>query len=379
MRPAFRRFRHNARGMTRLTWKQVMAFRARRHGLDARAPRSAMLKVAARICGLHAQLMSSAELTLWARLEGLRPGAVRKALWEDRALVKMWAMRGTLHLLPAAEFSLWQAALSTYGHFLKPAWLRWCGITLDDVEKLVLAVGAALDGRTLTRGELAAEVSRRTRSRLGDKLLQSWGMTLKPATYRGNLCFAPSRGANVCFTLPRWWLKGARAKDPQRARSEIIGRFLSLNGPATRDEVGRWWGAQAAPAQKLIEAHDVTAVDVEGTRAFALSRDLRELSEADPPRSVRLLPAFDQFVIMTPRRAPLTARERIYRPQGWISPVLLVGGRMAGLWRLERKGRRAVVQLEPFGRLERWARSAAEEEAERLAAFSGAELHRVDG
>jgi hypothetical protein len=143
--------------------------------------------------------------------------------------------------------------------------------------------------------------------------------------------------------------------------------------------VGRWWGAQAAPAQKLIEAHDVTAVDVEGTRAFALSRDLRELSEADPPRSVRLLPAFDQFVIMTPRRAPLTARERIYRPQGWISPVLLVGGRMAGLWRLERKGRRAVVQLEPFGKLERWARSAAEEEAERLAAFSSTELHRVEG
>ncbi len=123
----------------------------------------------------------------------------------------------------------------------------------------------------------------------------------------------------------------------------------------------------------------MTAVDVEGTRAFALSRDLHELSEADPPRSVRLLPAFDQFVIMTPRRAPLTARERIYRPQGWISPVLLVGGRMAGLWRLERKGRRAVVQLEPFGKLERWARSAAEEEAERLAVFSSTELHRVEG
>jgi Winged helix DNA-binding domain len=32
---------------------------------------------------------------------------------EERSLVKTWAMRGTLHLLPAAKFPMWQAALST--------------------------------------------------------------------------------------------------------------------------------------------------------------------------------------------------------------------------------------------------------------------------
>jgi hypothetical protein len=53
-----------------------------------------MLEVAAAICGLHAQLMSSAELTLWARVAGLEPDAVQRALWNDRSLVKTWAMRG---------------------------------------------------------------------------------------------------------------------------------------------------------------------------------------------------------------------------------------------------------------------------------------------
>ena len=47
--------------------------------------------------------MSSAELSLWARIDGLERGAVQEAVWEHRSLVKLWAMRGTLHLMPAAE------------------------------------------------------------------------------------------------------------------------------------------------------------------------------------------------------------------------------------------------------------------------------------
>ncbi len=97
----------------RLRWAQVMAWRAARHHLDERAPAKAMLEVAGRIAGLHAQVLSSAELTLAARVEDLEPDAVRRALWAERSLVKTWAMRGTLHLLPAAEFPRWQAALST--------------------------------------------------------------------------------------------------------------------------------------------------------------------------------------------------------------------------------------------------------------------------
>jgi Winged helix DNA-binding domain len=57
-----------------------------------------MLDAVAELAGVHAQLMTSAELTLWARVEGLEPDAVRRALWEERTLVKTWAMRGTLHL-----------------------------------------------------------------------------------------------------------------------------------------------------------------------------------------------------------------------------------------------------------------------------------------
>jgi hypothetical protein len=53
--------------MLKLTWRRAAAWRVQRHHLDRRAPAGSMLAVASRLCGLHAQLMSSAELSVWAR------------------------------------------------------------------------------------------------------------------------------------------------------------------------------------------------------------------------------------------------------------------------------------------------------------------------
>ena len=65
---------------------------------------------------------------------------------------------------------------------------------------------------------------------------------------------------------------------------------------------------------------------------------------------------------------------RVYRPQGWLSPVLVVDGRMAGVWRHEVKGGRVRVAIEPFARLPWAVRQAAEAEADRLAGWLGGEL-----
>src|SRR5439155_13033070 len=121
--------------MLKLTWPRVAAWRVRQQHLDRRAPAGSMLAVAGRLCGLHAQVMSSAELTLWARVEGLDRGAVRGALWEERTLIKTWAMRGTLHLLPASDLPLWCAALSTSRRYRRPGmWRRLLGITLEELD-----------------------------------------------------------------------------------------------------------------------------------------------------------------------------------------------------------------------------------------------------
>ena len=369
----------------RLRWGQVMAWRAARHHLDERAPAKAMLEVVADIAGLHAQVLSSAELTLAARVEDLEPDAVRRALWSERSLVKTWAMRGTLHLLPAAEFPRWQAALSTRRGWETGAWQRGFGVTLKELERLNEAVAEALDGQPLTREELADRVGELTGSkRLGGKLRESWGALLKPAAALGLLCFAPSTGQQVRFTRPDTWLGGWTDHDPEQAMDEVTRRFLAASGPVTREDFARWWGIPSpARGARLLErlGEEVARVEVEGTAAYALATDLPGLAKAEPggSRAVRLLPAFDQYVVTATRQAehlmPGPFKTRVYRPQGWLSPVLLVGGRMDGTWRQEARGRRLLVTIEPFaGPPPAWARRAAEAEAERLAAWSGGQL-----
>ncbi len=370
--------------MLKLTWEQIAAWRMRRHRLDRRAPAGTMLGVAGELCGLHAQVLSSAVLTLWSRVEGLEPGAVQRALWEDRTLVKTWAMRGTLHLLPAGELPLWYGALSTSPRYLRSkAWQKYFGMTLDELERLSVAVGNALEGCVLTREELAEKVGRITGSRKFAKKLAfgSWGTILKPAAFAGRLCFGPSNGQFVCFTHPRTWAAMAALMDPEAATKIVTRRFLSTYGPATYHDLARWWGGGGvATARQWLAAlgDEVTPVEVDGKPAWMLVADAREAREYSPQRSVRLIPAFDQYVIGTSRHAEHLmiggARNLVYRPQGWVSPVLLVNGFMQGVWRHEIKGNRLDVAVAPFNRVPRWVRPGAEEEAERLAEFLGRNL-----
>ena len=376
--------------MLKLTWPQAAAWRARRHHLDRRAPRGSLLAVASRLCGLHAQVLSSAELTAWARVEVLEPGGVQRALWEERTLVKTWAMRGTLHLLPADELPLWHAALGTSPRFLKPArWEKYFGITIDELDRLTAAVGEVLEGRLLTREELAREVGRKAGGAAFCKTLaeNSWGVVLRPAAFSGGLCFAPSLGQRVRFTNPRSWLAAAKKKpaapiDAGSATAEVTRRYLAVNGPATHHDLARWWnGGGTAIARQWIAAlgAEVCAVEIEGTPAWMRASDARRIREQPPLRSVRLLPGFDQYVVAASHHAArlMTGdfRGRIYRPQGWISPVLLVNGRMDGTWRHKSKGSRIEVTVEPFGKPPAWVRRAAGEEAERLAGFLGGQLN----
>jgi uncharacterized protein YcaQ len=353
-----------------------------RHHLARRAPREEMLAVAARICGLHAQVMSSAELTLWARVDGLERDAVGQALWEHRSLVKLWAMRGTLHLLPAAELGMWLAGLGTYRHYLKPGWLRNFEISREKLDQLVDAIGAALDGRLRTRAELGAEVERLTGSpALGERLQHSWGPYLKPASFRGLLCFGPGEGPRVRFTRPDSWVPGGvEPVKPDDALRAITKRYLGAFAPATREDLARWWAVSPAEAGRMLRAlgDEAVEVDIEGQVGWMLADHAAEASRTKPENVARLLPGFDQWVIGASRSAPALLdprnKARVYRPQGWISPVLLVNGRMEGVWRHERRRRSLAVEIEPFGTTPKWVRTEAAREARRLADFLGGEL-----
>jgi uncharacterized protein YcaQ len=346
-----------------------------RHRLVERAAPPDLIRVVGDICGLHAQLMSSAELSVWARVDGPERDAVQDALWERRALVKLWATRGTLHLLPSAELGVWLSALGRYTNY---------GMTgHPHIDVLTKAVGRALRRRVLTREELALEVERITGApSFGEYVRSSWGSYLKPASFRGQLCFAPSDDGRVRFTTPARWVPGGIDKlDPAEALREVTRRFLAAYAPVTADDLALWWGGYGpARGRRMLAGlgEEAVEVDVEGEHAWILARDVREMASAGSRDAARLLPAFDPWVVGASRRTAALLepryKARVYRPQGWITPAVLVNGRTVGVWSYQRKGRRLLLEIEPFGRLPVWARTQLSAEAERLAAFLDCEL-----
>jgi uncharacterized protein YcaQ len=372
-----------------LTWRAVLAGRLARQHLTTRLPAERALEVVSRLCGLHAQVLSSAELTLAARVDGLSPNAVATALWTDRSLVKTWAVRGTLHLLPADEVPTWIAALSTYRHFEKPAWQK-AFLSLEGLNQVIEAASDALSGALLTREELAAAVATATgRPDIGEALGSSWGALLKPVAWRGRLCFGPSEGQLVRFTRADTWLADRIGPwpeiDPQEALATLVRNYLRVQGPATREDLARWIALPPARAGALLRelGDEVVAVDLEGRTAVGLAEVVtedaaRELEDLPDEPLVRLLPAFDQYVVAGQRdvEAVLAAehRPRVFRPQGWLSPVLLVDGRIEGVWRHERKGSRLLVTIEAFSPQPPAVVEGVDAEAERLAGFLGGEL-----
>jgi hypothetical protein len=374
--------------VTALAWESVLAWRLERQQLAERAPRDAALRVVSDIAGLHAQVASSAELTLWARVDGLEAGHIAELLWERRRLVKTWAMRGTLHLLPAAELPLYVGALARLRprHHM-PAWLRAHGLDREQAEAMLAAIADALRGATLTREELAAAVAERVgEPALATKLKGGFGDLLKPAAFTGDLCFAESDGQRVRFARPADWLGGWEPVDGEEAARAVVRTYLHAYGPAPREQFQRWFGMSSpAEAGRWITAlgDEVVEVDVEGDRGWMLAADVDEAAAAAPAGVVRLLGGFDHYVVAAPRDADAVlapaGRERVYRPQGWLSPVLLVDGRIVGVWSHELKSRRLRVVLEPFGRVSADVKAGAEAEAERLAAFIGGELRLAWG
>jgi len=301
--------------------------------------------VVRRLCGVQAQVASSAELAVRVRRTASRPGEVGRALSEGR-LIKTWAMRGALHLLTPEEAGAFLSLMAAGRSWERPSWQRYFGVTTKQQDLLRGAVRVALEAGPLTRDELGTAVSaQRGLRHVGEALRSSWGTLLKPLAWQGDLCFGPSRGSRVTFMRPeaassRW----AGVPDPDDAAPVAIVAYFGAYGPATIDAFGNWlaggwFGKRQLRTWFSALGHLLAEVDVDGERAHVLAEDLDELASARPTSAVRLLPGFDQYVL-GPGTAdghvvPAARRGTVSKQSGWISPVVVAGGAVCGTWELD--------------------------------------------
>ena len=367
----------------RTTWPRVLTLRLDRQHLLDRWPGAALVDVVGEMVGLHAQVMSSAELQAAARLDGLRPADVRRALWERRSLVKVWAFRQTLHLLTADDLAEFVVAARSLERWHTPAWLRYFNMSEEEVAEVIDAIGAALTAEPKTRVQVVdAVVERVGRPHLRDDMLTGWGTFLGPAAQRGRLAFGPSDGRNVAFVDPSDWLGRpiGPADEPEaadHALARLIARYLAVFPGSSREMIARWWGGGrlAAVTRALARMPVALAeIDIDGARGLVRAEDLAILAATEPGEHVRLVPGFDPFTNELPRRVAGVLgddhHDKVHRIAGWVTPIVIVDGSVAGTWAVENgKAGAGRLVVTPFGRWRGGARQALKREVERIAAF----------
>jgi hypothetical protein len=141
--------------------------------------------------------------------------------------------------------------------------------------------------------------------------------------------------------------------------------------------IARWWGGGRLTAVTRALRRmptELAEVDVEGARGFVRRDDLSVLEATEPGEHVRLLPGFDPFTNELPRHVDSVLHDRlhdrVHRTAGWVSPVVVVDGRVGGTWQIGAgpKGTREI-RVEPFDRWRRGARTDLKAEADRLAGY----------
>ncbi len=363
----------------KITWQQALAWRMQRHLLNP-VGRLPVAGVVRRLCGVQAQVASSAELAVRVRREASRPGEVSRALSDGR-IIKTWAMRGALHLLTPEQAGAFLSLMAAGRSWERPSWQRYFGMTPKHWDLFRPAVREALDGTVLTRDELVAAITaRRGLEHVGEALRSGWGTLLKPLAWQGDLCFGPNRGSRVTFMRPeaassRW----AGVPDPDEAAPIALIAYLGAYGPTTVDGFSNWLSRGRIAKRQLRTwfsalGDRLAEVEVDGDRAYALAEDLDELAAARPTTAVRLLPGFDQYLLGPGTEdghvVPAARRTAVSKQSGWISPVVVSGGVVSGTWELERDQVR-VAWFKEAGRLQR---NALEAEVARLSSILNRDL-----
>ncbi|MGD9572182.1 MAG: winged helix DNA-binding domain-containing protein [Thermoleophilia bacterium] len=326
-----------------------------RQGLLRRLP-GPLPRAAARVGGIQAQYAPSIYVGLWSRVEGVEREAVTRAL-ERRSLVQATLLRGTIHVVAAAD--LWPFALAG-GERMRGLWLR----TRRGVDDAAMREAAALLAARLAEGPVAR---REAEDLLGRDRAAGVGFWLPLVRVPPSGTWERRR-ADLWGDAVSWAGPPPEGLTRAAAIAEVARRRLAAFGPATPAEVADWAGVTIGEAAAALDAMDLRHLRDESGRDL-LDLPRAPLPDPDTPAPPRFLPTWDAALLVHCRHAGILREEdrpRIFStrmPQSL--PVFLVDGTAAGTWRHE-DGR---ITLDPWRRLPRADRLAVEDEAARLAAF----------
>ena len=322
---------------------------------------------------IQAQDPQAARLGVRARVRGITAADVDAAR-SDRALMRSWAMRGTLHLFPA-EDTAWLLSL------FRERELRWARsrihklMGLDDraQDRAVTVVRKLLEdrGEPVLRTEVVAELERAGFDTSSNAIHHLGRL----AVLEGDAFLGPDAGTRTTYVAARAWLDAGRPLPREAAMEELARRHAGAFAPVDERDMAAWSGLglrECAAALGRI-AGELTEVRIGGARKWALRR--RPLRAPRRPL-VRMLGAFDNHLMGHGNRdvsVPAAHLRRVWPGSGIVNATLLVDGIAAATWKTRRSPGRIEVTLEPFAPLDAATLALVGQEVEEIGRFEGRE------
>ena len=310
---------------------------------------------------------------LWAiglRLPSSTEADIEQAIHE-RAIVRTWPMRGTLHFVPAADVR-WMLDLLT-PRIIAGMASRAKALELDDAvfaRARKTFVRALHGGRQLTRDAMLEALERAkisTASQRGYHILSRLGQ-------EGVICFAARSGKQPTFALLDEWVSETQKLDREASLVELARRYFSGHGPATLKDFAWWSGLKAADARSGLDgvAPRLTREAIEGTTYWMAAQTPEKLESAPV---IQLLPGFDEYLLGYQDRSAVLAPEHaslvVPGGNGVFLRIIITDGRVTGTWKQTVKATATVISPLPFVPLKKAAAHALAVASERYGHFLG--------
>lgn len=310
---------------------------------------------------------------LWA-IALRRPGTTERDIEQtiaDRAIVRTWPMRGTLHFVAAADV-VWMLELLT-PRIVAGSAGRLRELELDEttVARSREVIGQALEGgRQLARPAVFATLEGAGISTAGQRGYHILGQLAQT----GFLCFGVHEGKQPSFVLLHEWVPHARRLDRQAALAELALRYFTGHGPATLRDFAWWSGLTLADARAGLSAVSTQLTQaVVDAETYWMPLEMPE--HVEDAAGVHLLPGFDEYMLgYTDRRVvldPAHAAKVVPGNNGMFMSTLVLDGRIEGTWKRTIKKKVVEISISPFRPLTPHEQAGVEAKAERYGAYLG--------
>ncbi|MGW0180327.1 winged helix DNA-binding domain-containing protein [Nocardia sp. NPDC003345] len=327
-------------------------------------------EIARSLVVLHATDPATVHLSVAARAPGLGPAEVERALYEDRLLLRMLAMRRTMFVAPVDLVPVLHAACGgdlavkqhrTYAKLLDEGGIGdgdaagWLTAVADETHRALLARGSA------TGAQLGKDVPALRTTRIdpspGKAYSRPTGITTWVLVLLGTQGRIVRGRPNGSWSSSQYswapveaWLPGGIAElDAAVARRELIRRYLRSFGPAPVGDITWWTGWSRTRVREALAGLDTVEVDLDGTAGLLLADDLEPVPPPEPWAA--LLPALDPTPMGWQSRDWYLGahKPQLFDRNGNIGPSIWYDGRIVGGWGQRADGEIVTRLLEDVG------------------------------